>query len=68
MVEDKDAFIEMITSKKNEIRKTLGNRIGKQVRVVPDLIFELDTTQENAQKMNKLINSLDIPAAPEDGE
>jgi ribosome-binding factor A len=66
MVEDKEAFMDLMTSKKGEIRKALGLKIGKQVRIVPDLIFNLDHTQEEAQKMDKLLDSLDIPSSPEE--
>lgn len=49
---------------KSEIRKLLGNKIGKRIRKIPELAFFHDDTGEQANKMDKLINSLDIP--PED--
>jgi len=48
------------------IRHALAQRIKKQVRVIPELIFFLDDSAEYAAKMDKIISTLDIPPAPED--
>jgi len=61
LVKDKTAMLEKIRARKNEIRKALGNKIGTQVRVVPELIFFIDEVEEDAQRMDKLISGLDIP-------
>lgn len=66
MVDNPEAFIESLTAKKSEIRKALGLKIGKQVRIVPDLAFYLDETMANAQKIENLLAGLNIPPAPED--
>ncbi len=58
---DKQAILDKITNRKGEIRKALGNKIGKQVRIVPELVFYLDEVEENAQRMDSLINNLNIP-------
>jgi len=55
-----------LNEKKSEIRKHLGNIIGKRVRIVPVLAFFLDDTEVNASKLDKLIDSLVIPPAPEE--
>src|SRR5690606_3864188 len=55
-----------IESHKKEIRRDLGNRIGKQVRIVPDLIFYIDKVEEEAMRLEALIRSLNIPPAPDD--
>lgn len=68
MEKDKEGMIEKITSHKSEIRKVLGNKIGKQVRIVPDLLFFIDEVEENASKIDKLIDSLDIPPAESEEE
>lgn len=68
MVDDEQGFLELVKSKKSEIRKALGLKIGKQVRIVPDLNFYLDNTQENAQKIEDLLSGLHIPPAPEEDE
>jgi ribosome-binding factor A len=68
MVKDKEALIDKVTENKSEIRKLLGNRIGKQMRKVPDLEFYNDEVQERAARIDKLIENLDIPPADEDDE
>ncbi|UJP66368.1 30S ribosome-binding factor RbfA [Mongoliitalea daihaiensis] len=66
---DKDkGMFEKINEKKSEIRKHLGNRIGKSVRIVPELALFLDDSASYAQHMDKVISSLDIPEAPEEDE
>ncbi|WP_373496434.1 30S ribosome-binding factor RbfA [Aquiflexum sp.] len=57
---DKAAF-EKIKEKKGELRKHLGNRIGKSVRIIPELAFFMDESASYAQHMDKVINSLEIP-------
>lgn len=68
MVDNEDTFLELVKSKKNEIRKALGLKIGKQVRIVPDLNFYIDNTQENAQKIQDILSGLHIPPTPEEDE
>ncbi len=68
MVDDKAQFMSTLKSKKSELRKGLGLKIGKQVRIVPDIDFFLDPTQEQAQKMDDLIAGLDIPPYREEEE
>lgn len=63
LAKDKQAILEKIKSRKGEIRKALGDKIRKQVRVIPELVFYLDEVEENAQRMDSLINNLNIPAA-----
>ncbi|HBH22939.1 MAG TPA: 30S ribosome-binding factor RbfA [Cytophagales bacterium] len=58
---DKDKMMELVDRKKSEIRKDLGNRIGKQVRRIPELIFYLDDSAAYADKMDQLFRNLDIP-------
>ena len=61
LVKDKEGMIDKITGSKSEIRRVLGNKIGKQVRIVPDLQFFIDEVEEKASKIDQLIDSLDIP-------
>lgn len=68
LAKDKAAVLEKIKSRKGEIRKALGDKIRKQVRVIPELIFFLDEVEENAQRMDSLINNLKIPAASAEEE
>ncbi len=59
----KDEVLEEIENKKSKIRGALGRRIGKQARIVPDLRFFLDETQENAAQMDEMFKDLVIPPA-----
>lgn len=68
MVEDHKQMIDEINKKKSEVRRILGNKIGKQVRIVPDLIFYLDDTAAYASKIEDLLSGLDIPKEDKDGE
>lgn len=68
MVEDRNALIEKIEEHKSEIRKLLGNKIGKQMRKVPDIEFYNDELEERAARIDKLIDSLNIPPADNDSE
>lgn len=63
LVKDKEEVLKKINTRKKEIRKALGDKIAKQVRIVPELIFYIDETEEEAQRLEKLIDNLTIPAA-----
>lgn len=63
LAKDKEAVLEKINIRKGEIRKALGDKIRKQVRVIPELIFYLDEVEENAQRLDSLIKNLNIPTA-----
>lgn len=66
LVKDKEELIDRINERKSEIRRELGNKIGKQVRIVPDLKFFVDEIEENAARLDKLIDDLHIPPAEDD--
>ena len=68
LAKDKQAVLEKINTRKSEIRKALGDKIRKQVRVIPELIFYLDEVEENAQRMDSLIKNLSIPSAAKKDE
>lgn len=65
MVKDKVKTLENLNLHKKEVRKALGEIIGKQMRIVPELAFFVDEVQENAARMDELIKNLNIPPAAE---
>lgn len=66
LAKDKQKTLENINRHKGEIRKALGDKIGKQVRIIPELIFYIDEVEENAQRIEDLIKGLNIPPAKEE--
>jgi ribosome-binding factor A len=68
MVDSREEMLDVINQKKSQIRKILGQRIGKQVRIVPEIAFFIDDIEDHAQKMDKIISGLDIPPATETDE
>lgn len=67
-IKDVEDVFFRLEERKNELRKLLGNKIGKRVRIIPYLVFKHDQTQEHAAGMDRLINSLNIPPAPPEDE
>ncbi|MGC4020611.1 MAG: 30S ribosome-binding factor RbfA [Cyclobacteriaceae bacterium] len=61
LAKDKKVVLAQITSHKSEIRKALGDRIRNQARIIPELVFVIDEVEENAQRIEDLIKSLNIP-------
>src|SRR5258707_2006877 len=61
LAKDKNLVLNQITLHKSELRKALGDRIRNQARIVPELVFVIDEVEENAQRMEELIKSLNIP-------
>ncbi|MEP0366474.1 MAG: 30S ribosome-binding factor RbfA [Cyclobacteriaceae bacterium] len=65
-IKDAEDVFFRLNEGKSEIRKLLGNKIGKRVRIVPEIAFFHDDTEEKASHLDKLIDSLDIPSAADD--
>lgn len=61
MVEDKKAMLDMIVKQTKPIRKMLGDRIKKQARVIPALMFYIDDTIDYANKMEEIFSKIVIP-------
>lgn len=61
-----EKIIDRINSHSKDIRRELGNRIKNQVRHIPDLHFYLDDSMDYAEKINNLLNKIDIPPASEE--
>ncbi len=64
--DNRQAMMETLNQRKSEVRRSLGNRIGKAVRVVPELIFYLDESADYASHMDQLLSDLDIPPATDE--
>lgn len=64
--QNKKDLIELIQLKKSEIRRLLGNRIGKVVRIIPELIFFLDDSADYASHIEEILAGLDIPPADDE--
>ncbi len=64
LANDKQRTLDKLNLHKKEIRKALGDRIGKQVRIIPELIFIIDQVEERAMRIEEIIKNLNIP--PED--
>ena len=63
---NKDEALKNLDDKNKAIRNELAKRIRNQARVIPELRFYIDNTGEEADRIEKLINSLNIPkASPE---
>ena len=57
--------LELIDEHKSELRRELGNRIGKQVRKIPELIFIEDHGSQHASDIDEILSKLDIPPEKE---
>ena len=66
LVKNPEELIDHINNHKKGIRGILGNQIGRQMRIVPEIYFVHDDLQEQATKLDELIDNLDIP--PEEDE
>ena len=52
---DNKAVLERIKEHAHQLRGKLGRRIGKQMRVVPELHFHLDDSLDRAEEIDKLL-------------
>jgi ribosome-binding factor A len=52
---DRQAIFKLVEEQKPAIRKRLGNMIGKQLRVVPELQFFIDDSLDYAMKIEELL-------------
>ncbi|MCE2732550.1 MAG: 30S ribosome-binding factor RbfA [Cyclobacteriaceae bacterium] len=63
LASDKNKVLQILTDHKKEFRKLLGDKVGKQLRIVPEIAFFIDEVEERAQRLDDLINNLHIPPA-----
>ncbi len=68
LITDPKATYELINEHKKEIRHALAKRIGKSVRIIPEIAFFPDDSASYAQHMDKVISDLHIPPAPDEEE
>ena len=66
LIDDREAVMDQIDLQNKAIRNALANRIRKQVRIIPNLVFFLDDTAAYAAKIEALFEGLVIP--PTDGD
>jgi ribosome-binding factor A len=53
---DNDAAFAHVDNSKGEIRFQLGKRLGKSMRRIPELAFEIDDSLDYAEKIDKLLD------------
>ena len=66
LVDNPATFIKKVNVQVKHIRQLLANRIGKQAKVIPELRFYLDDTEEMANKVDALFENLNIPPSEDD--
>ena len=54
-VPDREKLLKIIKENQAMIRKLLGQRIGKQVRIIPELNFFIDDTMDHAIRIHELL-------------
>ncbi|OWP64249.1 ribosome-binding factor A [Hymenobacter amundsenii] len=63
--EKADEQLALVKDNGKAIRQALAQRIRRQLRIVPELVFFLDDSAAYAAQMDKVFGDLEIPAAPE---
>jgi ribosome-binding factor A len=64
-VQNDQDVMALIDDQKSEIRGALGRQIGKQVRIIPELIFVEDNGAQHASDIDDLLSNLHIPPPEE---
>lgn len=54
-VKDKAAALERIRDDAHHLRGVLGRRVGRQMRVIPELIFHLDDSLDKQEEIDRLL-------------
>ncbi len=54
-VKDKEAVLKKVTDNSSRIRYELGKRVGKQMRIVPELKFFIDDSLDYIEKIDDLL-------------
>ncbi|MCQ2119262.1 MAG: 30S ribosome-binding factor RbfA [Bacteroidales bacterium] len=50
-----ETVMKMLNDDMKTIRGELGHRVGKQLRIVPEIVFYLDTTLDYAEHIDELL-------------
>ena len=53
---DPKECVELISAHSKMVRGELGNRIGKQLRITPEVAFYVDDSLDYAEEISKLLN------------
>ncbi|MFT3884711.1 MAG: 30S ribosome-binding factor RbfA [Flavobacteriales bacterium] len=53
--QEKNAVLEAIRERTHAVRGELGRRVGKQLRVVPELLFYLDDSLDRQEEIDRLL-------------
>ena len=67
-VPEKEKTLAGIRKQVKEIRRCLGARVGKQLRIVPEVAFFSDESADYADKMEKVFSTITISPAPPEVE
>lgn len=54
-VKDKQAVLDNIRDNGHRLRGQLGHAVGKQMRVVPELLFFIDDSLDRAEEIDRLL-------------
>ena len=63
-VKDKEKTLQSVREQVKEIRGFLGKRVGKQLRIVPEIAFFNDESADYADKIDQLFNKIALPPEP----
>jgi len=60
-VKDKEKALDEIKAQAHEIRRHLGNKMRHHLRRIPELLFYLDESLDNAIRVNELLRGIEKP-------
>lgn len=53
----KEAVLEKVRAEMHHLRGMLGRRVGKNMRIVPELLFNIDDSLDRAEEIDRLLKS-----------
>ena len=65
---DKEKTLGIIRKQSKEIRRFLGIRVGKQLRIVPEIAFFIDESADYAEHIEELLKNVASPPPTPEGE